>query len=118
MTQLTLEDAMLAVKAAAPQKWKEAIHDLIYELARGGLEFTADDVWNRAQFKNMEMPPEPRALGAMMQDFRNRGLIKPLEKWQQSTRKVCHKRPLRVWVGNICAKPVTAPIFSLQNFEE
>lgn len=61
-----------------------------------GAYITSDDLWAISIAKRT-YPREPRAMGAVMRFLQKWGYIKPLQKWQPSTRPACHSRPVRVW---------------------
>jgi hypothetical protein len=60
--------------------------------------FTTDDVWFELSQRSALPPREPRAMGAAMRQAEKAGLIRPLPEWKLSSRAICHRRPLRVWV--------------------
>lgn len=62
-----------------------------------GDNITSDDLWKLAGECLSVVPEERRAMGAVMRNLQKYGYIKPLQKWQPSTRACCHSRPLRVW---------------------
>lgn len=63
-----------------------------------GAHVTSDDVWAAVGEFTAAQPQEPRAMGAVLRRLQRYGYLKPLKKWQPSTRACCHGRPVRVWV--------------------
>lgn len=62
-----------------------------------GAHVTSDDVWAAVGEFTVAQPREPRAMGAVLRRLQRFGYLKPLKKWQPSTRACCHGRPVRVW---------------------
>lgn len=81
------------VERAADPDWKATALAAVLQLARSRPELTTDDVWAIAPCTT----EEPRALGAIMRQAEALGAIKATERWIQSDRVACHRRPLRVW---------------------
>ncbi len=63
-----------------------------------GDQITSDDLWELMTRELDIIPREPIAMGAVMRRLHRDGYIKPLNKWQPSSRACCHGRPVRVWV--------------------
>lgn len=63
-----------------------------------GSHITSDNLWSLVDSRLEVSPREPRAMGALMRRLHRTGYLKPLKKWQPSTRACCHGRPVRVWV--------------------
>ena len=84
---------------AANSEWCDALMGAYMSegpIIKGTL-ITSDDLWSLASHCLRAYPREPRAMGAVMRNLHKFGYIKPLNKWQPSTRRECHGRPLRVW---------------------
>lgn len=88
------DHAIAQAEHAAPISWLRQAHQVVAELAATGEPFTTDDVWAR-----LPQPPEPRALGAVMQAAADRGAIAPTGRTVRSRRTACHARPLCEWAG-------------------
>lgn len=86
-------DAAIArVEEAAPGEWLAAARAVVVGLAAHVRFLTSDDVWAR-----LAHPPEPRALGAVMRQLAEEGVLRPTGRVQPSTRPECHARPVAVW---------------------
>jgi hypothetical protein len=90
------DEAIAQVGKNAPADWFERALEAIARIAALNFYLTTDDVWDK-----VDSPPEPRAMGAVMEKARRRGLIKPTDRTQKSRRRECHARPLRVWTSMI-----------------
>lgn len=89
-----LRDAALdAVEDSAPDDWKELAYAAVLRCAETFEYFTSDDVWEALD----AVPPEPRALGAIMAAARRAGAIVPTDRVTKSYRPTCHSRPVRLW---------------------
>ena len=66
-------------------------------VARHRATFTTDHVWAVLEAIDAPSFPEPRALGAVMRDAQREGWIAATDDYDLSKRKVCHRRPLRIW---------------------
>lgn len=62
-----------------------------------GTEFTTDHIWIEIERRGSLVPPEPRAMGAVMGTLARSGLIAPTDKWEKSERPEAHRRPMQVW---------------------
>ncbi|MCU0913003.1 MAG: hypothetical protein MUC88_00395 [Planctomycetes bacterium] len=80
----------------APDDWMTEARSVVEFLARKHLAFTTDDVW--AQLTAIA-PREPRAMGAVMKEAERDQIIEPTGNWVMSQRLLCHRRPLRQWIG-------------------
>lgn len=58
--------------------------------------FTTDAIWEVLDAAGVK-PPEPRALGAVMQKLAREGQIRKTGDYVDSTRPACHGRPIPVW---------------------
>jgi len=86
------DEAIARVEEHAPIDWMEQARRTVLRLSEGRAFFTSDDVW-----EILGSPPEPRALGAVMQRLSREGKIQATREWRQSVRPECHARPVRVW---------------------
>ena len=88
---------VLSIFGTRPEAVKMA--PVVWQLARTGLPFTTDDVWLLLLGKGVAMPPEARALGAIMQAAARGGYIRKTGDYRESERAVCHRNPKAVWQG-------------------
>jgi len=93
------DDGMQRADEHAPDDWKVHARAAVWQLARTGLPFTTDDVWLLLLGKGVAMPPEARALGAIMQAAARGGYIRKTGDYRESERAVCHRNPKAVWQG-------------------
>jgi len=92
------DEAIARVDANAHQRWKVAAMEAVQAVAAMRDTFTTDDVW--AVLGGFDVSThELRAMGAVMQTAKKRGLIRATSDFRMSTRPECHARPVRVWVG-------------------
>lgn len=80
--------------AAAPSGWEIAARAHVLRVAArqpGG--FTADDVWA----DGLAPPPEPRALGGVMQAIAKERTIRKTGRFVATTRGSRHGAPIAVW---------------------
>lgn len=56
---------------------------------------TSDEVW--LAVKAAGLPREPRAMGALMRRLQRVGRIEANQIWHPSSRRACHRRPVRWW---------------------
>ncbi len=99
--RLAKERAIAGVAAGAPEAWVTEARKVVRELAAAGADFTTDDVWQL-----VPLPPEPRAMGAVMVWAETAGLVVPTGRTMPSTRPECHARPVRVWAPAARALPL------------
>ena len=95
------DEAINRVDEAANPVWKDAALNAVTHVARLRSHLTTDDVWQTMQDMQIPMPPEPRALGAIMQKAARLGLVTATDRIMQSARPECHARPVRVWTSLI-----------------
>jgi alkylhydroperoxidase family enzyme len=82
-------------RVTAPVAWTErALAAVAVCAQRYPAGFTTDEVWDL-----VGSPPEPRAMGAVMQAAARGGVILATTQYRPSTRTECHARPVRVWVA-------------------
>lgn len=84
---------------ACPKDVRAALGSAIAELARVGQPFTAEDVWNRVPAVDGSGGYDGRVLGALLKSAQTDRLIQPTGRWVESSRVVCHGRPMREWRG-------------------
>ena len=90
-------EAIEKVERGADPLWLGKAATAVRWVAKHKDEFTTDDVWSLVGETR-----EPRAMGCVMIEARKNLLIKPTKKFKESSRSVCHGRPLRVWRSLIC----------------
>ncbi len=93
--QAAADEAIARVEAGADEDWLRHALNAVENCAMRMVHFTTDDVWDR--LTNLEHPPEPRALGAVMREAAKRGWVETTDRIRKSTRVACHGRPVRVW---------------------
>lgn len=86
------DEAIARVEEHAPPDWMQQARSAVLAIAEARASFTTDDVWQL-----VGAPPEPRAMGAVMQRLSKEGKIRATSAWRQSVRAECHARPVRVW---------------------
>ena len=96
-TEQARDEAIARARDHAPTDWYERALQAVQALARRLYEFTTDEVW--AEVK--EHPPEPRALGAVMEEARRNGWITRTDRTRKSVRRDCHGRPVRLWQSRL-----------------
>lgn len=89
------QEALRRVASATDPTWATDIENIITRLATD--TFTTDDIWQAATDANLDMPREPRALGAILHRLARERRITPTDRYVPSLRPACHRRPIRVW---------------------
>ena len=89
------EQALRRVAAATDPTWATDIENIITRLTTD--TFTSDDIWQAATDANLDVPREPRALGAILHRLAREHRIAPTDRYIPSLRPACHRRPIRVW---------------------
>lgn len=89
------DEALRRVASATDPSWATNIENIILGLATD--TFTTDDVWQAASDANLDMPHEPRALGAILHRLARQQMIVATDRYIPSQRVACHRRPIRVW---------------------
>jgi hypothetical protein len=88
------DQALALVEQGAPSGWMTHATGLIRQMTTGAV-FTTDDLWYRL---GKHVPPEPRAMGAVIHNAHRGGMIEPTGIYRRSSRVECHARPVAVWV--------------------
>lgn len=96
-----LKDAGISAALSRPgqERIRERITDYIRQLARSGMPFTSDNVYELADAEG-EPLPEGLNIGSMFNAASRRGEIEPV--WSPSIpskRPASHARGLKVWQG-------------------
>lgn len=89
------DEALRRVATNTDPTWATDIENIITRLATD--TFTTDDIWQAATDANLDMPHEPRALGAILHRLARRRIIVATNQYVPSLRPACHRRPIRVW---------------------
>jgi hypothetical protein len=104
MPQLSFDDgadrrdrAIEAVEQHADAAWIALAYDAVLECARSMARFTTDDVWQVLASRRVGPPPEPRAMGAVMNRARREKVIRPTNVFVATKRPQAHCSPTRVW---------------------
>lgn len=95
------EEAIARVDAHAEEQWKQACRNAIMEIASIKAEFSTDDIWEFMYQNNIEQPHENRAMGAVIREAHKLGIIKPTDRYVNSLRPECHRRPIKIWLSLI-----------------
>ncbi len=90
-------DALRRVGAHADPVWLFRAEQIVRFLARAYPEFTSDDVWARLDREGVQVPHEPRALGAVMHSLAKQGVIRKTGEYRPSKRTSLHASPRAVW---------------------
>jgi hypothetical protein len=94
------EQAIERVGLNADQLWAIEALKVVEMLSIERHDFTTDDVWEWMNQLHPTMTThEPRAMGAIMRRASQSRLCVPTERYINSMRPECHRRPLRVWKG-------------------
>ena len=89
------DEALERVAAAMLEAWYDKAAAVVEHLAKAGVPFTSDDVWETG----LPKPKEPRALGVVFKRAHDSGLIVPTGQWQLTSQTLRHAAPIRVWKG-------------------
>ena len=89
------DEAITRVQWNADPEWFRHALIVVYSLAMAKQTFTTDDVW--AALGSEITIAEPRAMGAVMRMAARDGICITTRHYTNSTRRMCHARPLRVW---------------------
>lgn len=95
------DEAIGRVDHHADPVWKKQADFAIRSVATEHAEFSTDDVWQALHDLAVDMPHEPRALGAAMRRAAKDGIIAPTNRTVNSARPECHCRPVRIWESRI-----------------
>lgn len=87
------DHAIERVGRGAPTEWMKRAHEIIRKVASRQGEFTADDLWG----EGLEVPPEPRALGAAMMQAVRDHICERTGRFVQTKRRIRHAAPIAVW---------------------
>lgn len=85
---------------AAAEAFYRAAAKALKEVGTKRKRITTDDLWAKIP-EDIAQAVEPRAMGAFMQAAAKQGQVKATDRTRPSTRKECHRRPVKVWVSNI-----------------
>jgi len=87
-----------SAQAANYEWWNAAVSAVVFCSHQSGT-FTTDDVWTMipVEFQTRE----PRALGAVMRNLQEQGVIVPTGEYRPTERPKAHGRPVRVWRGRL-----------------
>ncbi len=93
-------EAMQRVDANADGNWRATTDSVIRMCAGRYPEFTTDNV-HAALVLTGAKTHEMRALGPAMSRAARRGIIEATDRYEQSLRRECHGRPVRLWRSRI-----------------
>lgn len=91
------DEAIERVETNAEPEWKTNCLNAIQQVALVKAEFSTDDVWEYLHQNGIEAPHENRAIGALMIKAGLKGWITTTDRYVNSLRPACHRRPVRVW---------------------
>ena len=97
LLDLVTDKAIQAAGDHADPGWTANTLKVVRHLAQRGRSFTTDDVWAFLEVTGHAQVREPRAMGAVMRDARNRRIIRSTGTYRKSTRTECHGRPVMIW---------------------
>ena len=92
----SVSEPIKKVERNADQDWFLTATHCLRIVAREHKRFTSDDVWECLRNFNVETH-NPRAMGPVFKNAYRDNLIVPLDRWQESRRRIAHRRPVRVW---------------------
>ena len=81
----------------AAEQFREYVLQAIVVLSETRDSFTTDDVWAYLGGEPGDLTHDTRALGGAMIKAKGLGLIRPTDRFVNSNRVACHRRPVRVW---------------------
>lgn len=91
---------MARAEANAPDGWNDEAYDFVVRYLERHTELHVDDLWN----VGLPTPPNPRALGPVLQRAARSGLMVKTGEYRPSVRS--HLSPKPVWESLICPRPV------------
>lgn len=87
-------------RVSSPETWSRALSAVRAVCsAHPERRFTSDDVW-RALSDDDLGDVDPRVMGAVLRHAQRQGWCIATHAWRLSDRPVCHRRPVRVWMGS------------------
>jgi hypothetical protein len=81
-----ITDEAISAAGSRSQPWAAVALAALEWVARGNVEFTADEVWAELDSLSVPWPDEPRAMGAVMRAGVAEGFIAPTDTVRMSTR--------------------------------
>ena len=82
----------------AHKDWLLCAERALVCVARKQALLTSDDVWDWLRTQGITAKThDNRAMGSVFRNADRDLLIKPLNQWQVTRRRVAHRRPVRVW---------------------
>jgi hypothetical protein len=94
----TVPQVLERVNRNANEEWKEKAWEVMQHVCKTMASFTSDSLWHELQKENVHTH-EPRAIAAIIMRAAREGLCEPTDNYIKSSRPVCHKRPLRLWLS-------------------
>lgn len=95
--QESKEAAIARVGAAADPVWVKAALEAVVYVCERRATFTADAIWWVLEYAGINVPDEPRALGAVMKIAEKVGVCKSTRQFEQTVRPSRHGTDVRVW---------------------
>lgn len=94
------DTAIAIVGANAPDEWLRAARFATLCVATERQEFTTDHVWAALADLGIGLPPEPRAMGTVIQSLANARQITGTGRFIPTARPGAHCRPAKEWTLN------------------
>lgn len=101
------DEAIERVKRHADPQWWAWMLEGVKEVAQRKPVFNTDDIERLRQDRQGPRTHENRAIGPLMKTAQKLGYCIPTEDWVESSQKVNHRRPMRVWYSLIYKGPRT-----------
>lgn len=78
-------------------EWIVAARRSLVKLLESHSEVISEMVWRDLEADGIEPPAEPRLMGGVFHWAKTEGMILPTRRWVRTTRRIAHRRPMRVW---------------------
>lgn len=95
------ESAITRVGNAADPVWVKAALEAVVYVCERRATFTADAIWWVLEYAGINVPDEPRALGAVMKIAERVGVCKATRQFEQTVRPSRHGTDVRVWRSTV-----------------
>jgi hypothetical protein len=90
------DEAVSRVDRHAEDEWRDAALNALYRVAQEQPTLISNDLW-----RYVDKPPEPRALGPLMQRGVTLGWIMPTETFRPCPSVSRHAAPARLWRSKV-----------------
>lgn len=88
------------MRNANPDWWQHML-EIGREVCAQRQIFTTDDLMRLHRARQGPETHEPRAMGPLMHALQALGYCEPTQDWVESTQRINHRRPQRVWYSLI-----------------